>query len=156
MAGLVRVAVAFAALLALAACASTTPIAAASSPSPSPAAAPPSAPSSPIVGEAKGFGDTAQNPDTTFICAASAAINGHIIAYLTVGGSSDTAGMSMCNALEQGDWVAVSTIKASDYETLDSSNGCYDTVGPITARIYTATGAQASDTLDLCKGGFGL
>jgi hypothetical protein len=148
----------FTALTLLGACASSSTVAAVTPtplPTPTPSAIPSPSPTL-LPGEVRGFGDTATNPDSTYICAASASVNGQIVAYLTIAGTDTAAGQSACTALEQGGaWVAVSTLPAGSYLALDATNGCFDTIGPITSRIYTATAGLPADTLRLCTG-FGL
>jgi hypothetical protein len=98
-----------------------------------------------------GFGDTDANPDSTFICAASASSNGTIIAYTTVAGSDSTTGKSLCSDLEQGGgWTDTTTIAAGAY---DAVPGCWLSTedGSVTARIYTAVpGGDDTTTQTLC------
>ena len=163
--GFVPFAVAATALLALASCAAPTSAPSASrSPSPMAAAASPSAPL--VAGGTKGYGDTAANPDGSFICAASSSINGLAIAYVTVAGTDATAGRGMCRTMENTNgghsWVDVTngSFSLTPLSKANNANGCYDTVGSVTARIYTAKGADPVNALTLCSypwpQGFGI
>jgi hypothetical protein len=176
--GFVRLAVGAAALLSLAGCAAPTsapstspspsPIAAAPSPSPSPSPA-----ASALGNGTKGYGDTAANPDTvpgSVICTASSSIeNGPPIAYLEVAGTDATAGQAVCNTMESVNgghtWVAVtggySLTPLQGYTAGGIATGCYDTMGAVTARIYTAAYGNPIEALALCMyppsaGGFGI
>jgi len=99
-----------------------------------------------------GFGDTDANPDSTFICGASASTGGTVIAYTTVAGSDSATGNSLCSALEaDGSWTDISTIAASSYEAVPE---CFLTTpdGSVTARIYTAVpGGSDAATTTLCN-----
>ena len=120
------------------------------------ATATPSTPSTPTPvtsdGTTGGFGDTDANPDSTFICGASASTSGTVIAYTTVAGSDSATGNSLCSALEaDGSWTDISTIAASSYEAVPE---CYLTTpdGSVTARIYTAIpGGNDGATQTLCN-----
>src|ERR1700694_5453495 len=104
----------FTSIFLLGACTSSTTASVTPSAATSPQASPvtsPSAPSALLPGEVRGFGDTTTNPDATYICAASASLNGKIVAYMTVAGSDTAGGQSACTTLEQGGaWVAITTI----------------------------------------------
>jgi hypothetical protein len=85
-----------------------------------------------------GFGDTATNPDLSFICAAQANESGTVIAYATIAGSDATSGSALCADLEQmGPWIELKSIAAGSIERVP---GCYLTSadGAVTARIYGA------------------
>jgi hypothetical protein len=118
-----------------------------------PTAAPSSTPTAAtFTGATGGFGDTPANPDSTFICAASASSSGAVIAYTTVAGSDSSTGNTMCSNLEQGGgWTAVTSISAQSYK---APSGCWLTTasGGTTARIYTAIpGGNDSGTQSLCS-----
>jgi len=122
-------------------------------PSATPTASTPSTPTPAISGGAGGgFGDTNANPDSTFICGASASTGSTVIAYVTVAGSDSDTGNSLCSALEaDGSWTDISTISASSYEAVPE---CWLTTpdGSVTARIYTAVpGGSAGATETLCN-----
>ena len=163
--GFVRFAVGAAALLALASCAAPTsapstspspsPIAASPSLSPSPIAASPSPVASALAGGTKGYGDTAANPDNPYICVASSSVNGQVIAYVTVAGTDATAARSVCSTMENFNgghsWVAVPLSASFSLRPLTTATGCYNTMGSVTARIYTASGANPLNALTLCS-----
>jgi hypothetical protein len=103
-------------------------------------------------GTTGGFGDTDANPDSTFICGASASTGGTVIAYTTVAGSDSGTGNSLCSALEaDGSWTDISTVAASSYEAVPE---CFLTTpdGSVTARVYTAVpGGSDAATQTLCN-----
>lgn len=103
------------------------------------------------LGATGGFGDTDANPDTTFICAASASTGSTVTAYVTVAGSDADTGNALCSALEaDGSLTEISTIAASSYEAVPT---CWLGIpgGTVTARIYTAIpGGSDSVTQTLC------
>jgi hypothetical protein len=113
-----------------------------------------------VAGISGGAGDTGVNPDQTYICAASGDDDsGSLIAYLTVAGTDTARGTSLCSSLENASsWTAANTIPGGGYEAVP---GCHVTLdsGAVTARIYTASGGTAADTVTLCNallGGFSL
>jgi hypothetical protein len=121
--------------------ATTAPATTTSTPTPAPS------------GVTGGAGDTADNPDTSFICAASGQDdNGDLVAYLTVAGSDSSNGQTLCDSLESASssWTEVDTIPAGGYYP---TPGCYVTTegGQLTARIYTAQGGSTADTTELCN-----
>jgi hypothetical protein len=100
-----------------------------------------------------GAGDMADNPDTSFICAASGQDdNGNLVAYLTVAGTDSSNGQSLCDSLEgaPSSWTEADTIPAGGYYP---TPGCYVTTdgSQLTARIYTAQGGSTADTTELCN-----
>ncbi len=106
-------------------------------PSAAPTATPTPAPSSGATG---GFGDTATNPDSQYVCAAQATENSQVIAYTTVSGADTTDGQGVCTAMEQGSqgaWTDVSSISSGSFETTPI---CWVTAanGQVTQRVYTA------------------
>ena len=113
-------------------------------------AAPTSAPAA--TGATGGAGNTSDNPDSTYICAASGVDDsGSLIAYLTVAGTDTDTGNSLCNSLENSSsWTAASSIPAGGYDPVP---GCYVTSddGTVTARVYTAHGGTDADTVVLCN-----
>jgi hypothetical protein len=122
-----------------------------------PSAAPTStATAATLTGATGGFGDTATNPDSTFICAASASSSGAVIAYTTVAGSDSSTGNTMCSNLEQGGaWTAITSISAQSYK---APSDCWLSTasGGATARIYTAIpGGNDAGTQSLCTTLFG-
>jgi hypothetical protein len=126
-------------------------------PSAAPTATPTeSAPSTPTPATADatlgGFGNTDANPDSTFVCGASASTGSTVIAYVTVAGSDSDTGNGLCSALEaDGSWTAITTISASSYEAVPE---CWLSTpdGAVTARIYTAVpGGSDGATETLCN-----
>jgi len=119
---------------------------------PAATSAPATATPTSVAGITGGAGDTAVNPDSTSICAASGADeSGDLIAYLTVAGTDTATGDSLCGTLESGSsWTAVTSIPAGGYESVP---GCHVTLdgGAITARIYTAQAGSDADTVELCN-----
>ncbi len=131
----------------------TPSVAPSAEPTATPTESTPSTPTADTSGDATGgFGDTDANPDSTFICGASASTGGTVIAYTTVAGSDSDTGNSLCSALEaDGSWTDVSTIAASSYEAVPE---CFLTTpgGSVTARIYTAVPGGSDDaTATLCN-----
>jgi hypothetical protein len=132
----------------------STPSAAPSvAPTATPTDSTPSTPTPVAAGDALGgFGDTDANPDSTFICGASASSGETVIAYTTVAGSDSDTGNGLCSALEaDGSWTDISTIPASSYEAVPE---CFLTTpdGSVTARIYTAIpGGSDTATATLCN-----
>ncbi|MGA7988642.1 MAG: hypothetical protein WCB51_09625 [Candidatus Dormiibacterota bacterium] len=127
----------------------TPSVAATATPTPSTQSTPTPVASNGTTG---GFGDTDANPDSTFICGASASTSGTVIAYTTVAGSDAAAGNTLCSALEADkSWTDISRIAASSYEAVPE---CYLTTsdGSVTARIYTAIpGGNVGATQTLCN-----
>lgn len=99
-----------------------------------------------------GVADTPDNPDRSYICAASARnSNGKIIGYLTVAGGDIGGAQSECSAVAQRPrWtsVAVSPYHANLYTPI-----CFITFdsGHLTARIYTSDTASFADGESLCN-----
>jgi hypothetical protein len=112
----------------------------ASLPTPATTAAPtPSAPAT-ASGATGGFGDTSDNPDSKYICAAQATEESEVIAYTTVAGADTTDGEGVCTAMEQGSkgaWTDIAQIASGSFETTPI---CWVTAanGAVTQRVYTA------------------
>jgi hypothetical protein len=108
--------------------------------SPTAATAATPTPAPPNTGTTGGFGDTATNPDTQYVCAAQATENSQVIAYTTVAGADTTDGQGVCTAMEQGSqgaWTDVSSIANGSFETTPI---CWVTAAnnAVTQRVYTA------------------
>lgn len=87
-----------------------------------------------------GFGDTSDNPDSRYVCAAQATENSEVIAYTTVAGPDTSGGEGVCTAMEQGSkgaWTDVARIANGSFE---STPICWVTAanGAVTQRVYTA------------------
>ncbi|HVC04276.1 MAG TPA: hypothetical protein VND88_06335 [Candidatus Acidoferrales bacterium] len=146
--------------IALGGCGSSTP---ASSPTPPRATATPlpsatagpatPTPAPPNAGATGGFGDTATNPDSQYVCAAKATENSEVIAYTTVSGPDTTGSTGVCTAMEQGSqgaWSEVSAISGGSFETAPI---CWVTAanGQVTQRVYTAVpNGDDQATMVLC------
>ena len=93
-----------------------------------------------------GYGDTTDNPDTTFACAYEASLNGLVIDYMTVAGSDTSALCSMSVA----PWTPITSIAGGTYMT---TAACFISDASATARIYTAfPDGDASSTQTICAG----
>jgi hypothetical protein len=124
---------------------SATPAASPSSPTvsqPTPAtgATPTPTPATVTTSATGGFGDTSNNPDSQYICAAKATEQNEVIAYTTVAGPDATDGEGVCTSMEQGSkgaWTDIAQIASGSFETAPI---CWITAGngAVTQRIYTA------------------
>jgi hypothetical protein len=109
---------------------------------PTPASGATSTPSAPATstGASGGFGDTTNNPDSQYICAAEATESSQVIAYTTVAGADTNDGRGVCTAMEQGSkgaWTDVAQLAGGSFETTPI---CWVTAanGAVTQRVYTA------------------
>jgi hypothetical protein len=141
-------------------CGSSTPAASTATPASTPTAAAPSptaiataTPAPPSAGTTGGFGDTATNPDSQYVCAAKATENSQVIAYTTVSGSDTADSQGVCTAMEQGSegaWTDVASIASGSFETAPI---CWVTAanGQVTQRVYTAVpNGDDQATMVLC------
>jgi hypothetical protein len=131
----------------------TTPTASPSAPLaslPTPAIATPTPVTTSATG---GFGDTSDNPDSQYICAAQATEDNEVVAYTTVAGPDATDGRGVCTSMEQGSkgaWTDIAQIASGSFETTAI---CWITAGngAVTQRLYTAVPDGNDDaTMVLC------
>lgn len=141
------------AALTLAACGSTVVPPTAPPPTATPTASATATPTTTPAGTgvAGGYGDTSNNPDSSYACGYQAYADDGVtqIADLTVAGNNNTDTQALCSSLSSNSaYKSVNTMNVAN-----ATPGCYLTTGDggATARIYTASGGSESTTHTLCQ-----
>lgn len=137
----------------LAACGSSTDqssSATSSSSAPTATATPAPSTTTAANGTKGGYGDTADNPDKTYACAAEAyADDGTtVIAYVTVAGTASSSTSAVCDSLNSATFHKVSSLTVQTPQS-----ACFITTadGSATTRLYGAPKGSDATTQSLCS-----